>query len=173
MYKPFLLSSTCVHCSTRVQVAEEVPFQFTSATFNGSAENDTEITQMKEMGGRRESHNAFQQWQKWQECVVVSRVLCRRAKKPGRSLAQLNGKTREDNCCFYLKKIKKRYFFPLWQGFQWPKLMVLQNSRGIASESTKICFPSDIGSMSLADTIERSPLFRKVPSQGKAGDDRS
>lgn len=29
-------------------------FQFTSATFSGSAENDTEITQMKEMVGTRE-----------------------------------------------------------------------------------------------------------------------
>lgn len=33
------------------------PFQFTS--FSGSTENDTEITQMKEMGGGRESQNVL------------------------------------------------------------------------------------------------------------------
>lgn len=41
----------------------------------------------------------------------------------------------------------------MWQGFSGHNWWFCRSSRGIASESTKICFPSGIGSASLADII--------------------
>lgn len=64
-----------------------------------------------------------------------------------------------------IKKKKKIFFFSLRgkfsSGQNW---WFCRSSRGRASESRKICFPSRVGSMSLAYTFELKPLFSKVPA---------